>query len=207
MLPTLLTLLTFSLPSLAYAVVAGTASTEQYTNDDLFKSTALNITNSYRQQHNATALTWNDTLADTAKDWAKKCGFEHSGGPTGENLASGYENVTAGIMAWGHERTSYDYGKAEFSSKTGHFTQLVWKGTTSVGCGRSNCTGKGDAPGWYVVCEYYPPGNVQGQFKENVQKEEKGGVGVVPDESAAVRIEEKVWWVLGLAGGVVLMMV
>jgi hypothetical protein len=35
----------------------------------------------------------------------------------------------------------------------GHFTQLVWKGTETVGCGRSNCSGRGDAPGWYVVCE------------------------------------------------------
>lgn len=42
-----------------------------------------------------------------------------------------------------------------YRSATGHFTQLVWRNTTTVGCARSECNGgqkggKGDAPGWYV---------------------------------------------------------
>ncbi|KAL5412188.1 hypothetical protein PMIN04_009974 [Paraphaeosphaeria minitans] len=116
-----------------------------YTSDSRFKSTILDVTNTYRKQHNATSLKWNDTLADVAKDWSEKCNFEHSGGPNGENLSSGHE--------------------------TGHFSQLVWKATKTVGCGRTECDGqdKGKAPGWFVVCEYYPPGNVIGSFAENVQ--------------------------------------
>lgn len=95
------------------------------------------------------------------------------GGPTGENLASGYPNASASIIAWGAERDSYNFKKGDFDTKTGHFTQLVWKNTTSVGCGRTECNGKGgdDAPGWYVVCEYWPHGNVIGQFQDNVQEE------------------------------------
>jgi hypothetical protein len=43
-----------------------------------------------------------------------------------------------------------------------------------MGCGRKECNGgtsggEGDAPGWFVVCEYWPRGNVVGQFVENVQ--------------------------------------
>jgi hypothetical protein len=43
-----------------------------------------------------------------------------------------------------------------------------------MGCGRKECNGgtsggKGNAPGWFVVCEYWPRGNVIGQFVENVQ--------------------------------------
>jgi hypothetical protein len=46
----------------------------------------------------------------------------------------------------------------------GHYTQLVWRGTTRVGCGKATCTvnspfGAG-FPTWeYYVCDYEPPGN------------------------------------------------
>ena len=83
-----------------------------------------------------------------------------------------------------------------YRSATGHFTQLVWRNTTTVGCARTECNGgqkggNGDAPGWYVlstislvitiigltsdryiVCEYYPAGNVLDQFKDNVMRQE-----------------------------------
>jgi len=51
---------------------------------------------------------------------------------------------------------------------------VVWKATTSVGCGRTECDGKGGTQGWYVVCEYYPPGNVIGEFAQNVQAQVTG---------------------------------
>ncbi|KAF2645843.1 PR-1-like protein [Massarina eburnea CBS 473.64] len=157
--------LTFSTPGTRDA-----ASTE-YTKDDVFKQAVLNVTNTYRKQHNATSLKWNDTLAGVAEKWSERCVFEHSGGPTGENLSSGYANASASIVVWGNERTIYDFKKGEFSKATGHFTQLVWKSTTSVGCGRTECNGKSGkkAPGWFVVCEYYPHGNVIGSFIQNVQ--------------------------------------
>jgi hypothetical protein len=49
----------------------------------------------------------------------------------------------------------------------------VWKGTKSLGCGRTECDGKGgdEAPGWFVVCNYYPAGNVVGLYTANVQEE------------------------------------
>ena len=36
---------------------------------------------------------------------------------------------------WYNEIKSYNYAKSGFSGATGHFTQLVWKSTTSVGFG------------------------------------------------------------------------
>ncbi|KAJ4380354.1 hypothetical protein N0V86_004665 [Didymella sp. IMI 355093] len=87
----------------------------EYTSDSTFQRAMLDVTNLYRRQHNASQLSWNDTLASTAQDWSKACKFSHSGGPTGENLASGYPNVTASVEAWGDERKDYDFKKGEFS--------------------------------------------------------------------------------------------
>ena len=41
----------------------------------------------------------------------------------------------------------------------GHFSQLVWKGTTAVGCGSSPCSaGTSIGSGYFVACLYYAPG-------------------------------------------------
>jgi len=151
-----------------------------YTSDTTFRNSILDAHNFYRDEHNASALTWNTTSAAYALDWASKCQFQHTGGPTGENLAAGYANATAAVDGWGGERVDYKFGKnpTGFSEKTGHFTQVVWRNTTSVGCGRFACNGKNKTPGYYVVCEYYPPGNVNGAddqyFIDNVKEQVKG---------------------------------
>ncbi|CAG8890562.1 unnamed protein product [Penicillium egyptiacum] len=190
-----------------------------YTSPDEFKNVMLKVTNEYRVNHDANPLKWNDTLADYSREWAEACVWKHSKSSYGENLAFGYENVSAAVIAWGNEGDMYNFGKPTgFTEETGHFTQLVWKSTTQVGCAAFNCgyakndnfkrdngvevredvfeavvmaprpsrdeTG-GDgleglkvarseprAQGWYVVCEYTPPGNVVGSqdsyFRKNV---------------------------------------
>ncbi|KAK7403055.1 hypothetical protein QQX98_011166 [Neonectria punicea] len=145
----------------------------EWKQDKAFTSAILNSTNFYRDEHNASALAWNETLEDFAADYLDDngCDFEHSGGPYGENLAMGYPNATASVEAWGDERDEYSFKKAKFSEETGHFTQLVWKDTTDVGCGRRLC---GES-GWYLVCEYWPRGNVVGAFKDQVQEDDSAG--------------------------------
>ncbi|KAI8316841.1 Repressed by EFG1 protein 1 [Colletotrichum sp. SAR11_59] len=170
-------LLLFHLTSAQTVVVTTIAparptAVPEWNSDDTFTSAVLNSTNHYREQHNASDVSWNKTLADFAVDYLRgmdDCDFEHSGGPYGENLAMGYANVTQSVEAWGEERDDYDFDDAEFSEETGHFTQLVWKDTTDVGCARKRC--EDDA--WYLVCEYWPRGNVVGQFAEEVQEEEE----------------------------------
>ncbi|KAL4943841.1 CAP domain-containing protein [Aspergillus oleicola] len=152
---------------------------KSYISAKLFKSTVLEATNAYRKAYNASSLSWNNTLADFAKEWAGKCVWEHSGAPYGENLAYGYSTSISTITAWADEASLYDFKTPTgFSEETGHFTQLVWKSTRQVGCAAVNCgvtdlrgaSGNGRAQGWYVVCEYMPGGNVVGAGERGVDK-------------------------------------
>lgn len=104
---------------------------------------------------------------------------QSQGGPHGENLAENYATPAIAIDSWANEEKDYNYKKQKFSEAAGHYTQLVWKDTTSVGCGAVNCSNSGDngANGWYLVCEYDPPGNVQGAFGSNVGKSGEGKDG------------------------------
>lgn len=90
------------------------------------------------------------------------------GGPYGENLAASYPNTTLAIDAWASEESHYNYAKKKFTERNGHFTQLVWQSTTDVGCANIACDS--DINGDFLVCEYWPRGNVQGEFGENVRK-------------------------------------
>lgn len=53
-------------------------ASSSYTSDNNFRSSILNSTNFYRNQHNATALTWNNSLATYATTYANKCLWTHS---------------------------------------------------------------------------------------------------------------------------------
>ena len=131
----------------------------------------LDAHNARRAEHCAPPLAWSDDLARVAQGWADElasrgCAFEHNSTPYGENLAGG----TAGTLSpedvvamWYREVEGYRFRTGRFSMDTGHFTQLVWRGTRSVGCGTTTCNG---LDVW--VCNYDPPGNVQGAFQENV---------------------------------------
>ena len=128
--------------------------------------------NRRRAEHCAAPLSWSPALAKVAQGWADHlraagCAFEHSGGSYGENLAAGSVGMLspAGVVdMWYAEAEHYDFARGGFSMQTGHFTQLVWQGTTRVGCGTTTCN---DMQTW--VCNYDPPGNYQGEFQANVK--------------------------------------
>ncbi|KAK3629323.1 hypothetical protein LTR56_018098 [Elasticomyces elasticus] len=158
--------------NVSQSTVAATATGIASYTGDAFGAAILNSTNYYRAQHQADALTWDDALASYAQDYAEKCAWQHSDGPYGENLAEGYTNPTFAVDAWAGEEQKYNYRKAKFSESTGHYTQLVWKNTTAVGCGAVECntSGSNGIKGWMMVCEYSPRGNVVGHFKQEVAK-------------------------------------
>ncbi|KAI1334602.1 PR-1-like protein [Xylariaceae sp. FL0016] len=149
-----------------------------FVDEDTFTSAILNSTNTYRTAYNASSVRWNDTLEAYASDYLNStCDFAHSGGPYGENLAIGCANASSCVEAWGNEAEDYSFKNPGFKEKTGHFSQLVWKDTTDVGCGRRIC---GDQ-GWYLACEYWPRGNVIGAFEDEVDKPVNGVSSLAPN--------------------------
>jgi uncharacterized protein YkwD len=112
-------------------------------------------------------VTWSDAVATTAQDWAENlrdsmdCGLMHASGTGyGENLAAG-SNVDAAraVEMWASEIKNYTYSpQYSFENDTGHYTQIVWRKTTQIGCGRATCGNRA-----VVACRYSPPGNYIGQ--------------------------------------------
>jgi hypothetical protein len=55
-----------------------TPTSSSYTSDSDFESAMLTAHNFYRGEHNVSNLSWNDTSATYASNWAKACVFQHS---------------------------------------------------------------------------------------------------------------------------------
>lgn len=140
-----------------------------------FEEDALKAHNYYRQQHKVPALTWSKDCQRHAQEHAEKLiktnTFMHSSGKYGENLYSSWSsrgpNVSAesAIKSWYDEIKDFSYGQpspANFS-QIGHFTQVVWKGSTEVGMAFAVKDGR-----VIMVANYLPRGNVMGHFHENV---------------------------------------
>ncbi|XP_033727152.1 Golgi-associated plant pathogenesis-related protein 1-like [Pecten maximus] len=135
-----------------------------------FRDEVLASHNKYRAKHGAEPLAQAKDLDDIAQKWAehlvKNNIFEHSDTKHGENLWGGGANATGKEVTEAHysEIKHYNFATGGFSMETGHFTQVVWKGSKELGTGYArNNTGMS-----VVCCNYRPAGNVQGYFGTNV---------------------------------------
>ncbi|KAH8915963.1 PR-1-like protein [Atractiella rhizophila] len=122
-----------------------------------FAKEALKGHNDFRAQYGAEALSWSDELEAAAQKWTDRCVFEHGGGVAlgaGENIAAGQNSISSAIKNWGpDEAADYNPNAVEAS----HFTQMVWKATTQVGCAVTQCDSLaifGGGPGALYACEY-----------------------------------------------------
>jgi len=120
------------------------------------------------------ALTWNTDAQALAQSWVDQCTWAHNpatGSTYGENIfaASGASDTPTQVVdAWASESANYTYATNSCATGTscGHYTQLVWRTTTSVGCATKRCAvnspfGAGEWTFW--VCDYAPPGNFVGR--------------------------------------------
>lgn len=114
-------------------------------------------------------LAWSEELADLAKSWANKladsCTIRHRHpGAAGQNILVMNGDVLPpariAIRSWASERQYYDdrKGRCVTRQECGHYTQVVWRGSKSVGCAVAPCKQGGAV----LVCEYDPAGNVVG---------------------------------------------
>ncbi|CAD1808766.1 Cysteine-rich secretory family protein [Candida parapsilosis] len=151
-----------SSPSDIYAAIADSDDV-----DASFATDILDAHNQYRAQHQAGDLAWDVDTYNYAKNNADNydCSgiLTHTHGQYGENLAAGFKDGPSAVKAWYDEGETYDYSTA---NEYNHFTQVVWKGSTKVGCAYKDCRSTGW--GLYIVCEYDPAGNIIGWNKANV---------------------------------------
>ncbi|MFB4301831.1 CAP family protein [Actinomadura sp. NTSP31] len=146
-----------------------------------FQAGALAAANAYRATHHAPPLVMDPDLnayamqraASRSEQEMLDAGHDGLREGTGENIFWGATTGTtaadgpAAAKSWYDEIKDYDFNKAQFGSSTGHFTQLVWKGSTKVGIGR--VSGKGSKYyETYIVFVFESPGNMEGAFTENV---------------------------------------
>lgn len=153
------------------------ASANAFTSNQIrFQQETLASHNQLRARNCVPALALDDELSKTAQAYAEYLAnnnkFEHSQNGYGENLYAMSSSAplanlagSKATQAWYDEIKDYDFNKPGFSSKVGHFTQVVWKNSQKLGVGIAFANNDRKA---VVVANYYPPGNYMGQFPQHV---------------------------------------
>lgn len=145
----------------------------------------LDVHNQYRCLHNVPPMEWDEGIAAKAQEWADGGLYQHSssdfrrydGMYHGENLAWAYYSGMTGpdgaamTKKWYDEIEYTENGKTDTISvdgnAVGHYTQIVWKDSVRLGCGKGRAV-VNSYEGDYWVCHYGPGGNIMGRFDTQV---------------------------------------
>ena len=142
---------------------------------DGFDQRILAVHNQEREQLGLQPLNWSDGLAQEAQRWADHLAstgrFEHApediAAPEGENLWAGTKGrfaPEAMVGAWTREKRFFRSGTFPDNSVTGrwqdvgHYTQVVWRTTTEIGCAQAESPQED-----ILVCRYNNAGNYIGE--------------------------------------------
>ncbi|WP_114227941.1 MULTISPECIES: CAP domain-containing protein [Sphingomonas] len=141
-----------------------------------FNDRLLAAQNRERAVMDVPPLAWDEGLAKGAAVWAKHLSrtgrFEHSpdepgATPEGENIwggTPGYYLPENMVGLWTAEKREFRPGIFPYASRTrrvedvSHYTQMIWRRTTHVGCA-SSAAGAEEI----LVCRYSTAGNVIGE--------------------------------------------
>lgn len=145
-----------------------------------FENACLTEHNKKRADHGVSPLEWSEECEKHAKMWVQhlveldslahdhesglgeNCGYFNSSSATTKPDILWAENVS---NMWYNEISKYNFDKNDYQPQTGHFTQMVWKGSEKMGCAIAK---KGTKV--FIVANYFPPGNFMGKYADNVFK-------------------------------------
>jgi uncharacterized protein YkwD len=140
--------------------------------------------NEWRKRYNKPPLQYDKRLADHTQQWANYLAQQAMQKHNPNRMVEGFsskagENIyfpswmgmtptkqsffKQAVDGWGNEVSDYDFTTHEPKTPgkmVGHFTQLIWRDTTRVGCGYASVTGPDGWTHGYVVCNYHPAANV-----------------------------------------------
>ncbi len=139
--------------------------------------------NSRRERYHAeygdsyVPMKWSTSLAASAQRYAEYMAetgvWAHSDSDYGENLAwnggAQQPEVSSILTRWVED---------EEASWGGHFTQVLWRATRYVGCGRASSIEHGS----FQVCQYVTPGNCGDRSMENMMATTTGCLPECPPE-------------------------
>ena len=142
-------------------------------NIESFKKDLIKQINKYRNNHGSKKLMDDPKIDKISQQFASKLAKsgkldyssnEYKGQPLGESVYKS-ENYFAPLKL---AKVLYDeISEYDFKSKDpepNNFTQMVWKDTDLIGFGMAkNSEGK-----YFYVINYFPTGNIDGEFKKNV---------------------------------------
>lgn len=156
----------------AWPSLAATAATSDA---NVMAARILAVHNRERAAVGAPPLAWDPALAAAAASYGPTLAalgrLAHSPRATRpgqrENLAMGSASHFGPedlVGLWVEEKIHFRPGTFPNVSRTGewkdvaHYTQMIWKGTTNVGCAMHYAAGRN-----YLICRYTPPGNADGR--------------------------------------------
>ncbi|OJJ49856.1 hypothetical protein ASPZODRAFT_149318 [Penicilliopsis zonata CBS 506.65] len=167
-------------------LVTSTSAAASSTATSTYQEAVLYNHNIHRSNHSANSVTWSSSLEASARVLAETCVYEHDtsidGGGYGQNIGYGVSADNIGEMLtdlmYNDEFGYFEglYGEADpsmtYFDNWGHFSQIVWKATTEVACVTVTCDTLGNVDADealpFTVCNYYPAGNYDGEYADNV---------------------------------------